>query len=69
MSAPHEALIEDSLHSTVKAFFDRVALCPPEPSWCSLCGQEMQHLKASFSLSGSDYAWQVLLPVCSCELK
>ena len=69
MSVPHEVLTEDSLRSTVKAFFDRVSLCPPQPKWCSQCGQEMHYLKASFSLSGTDCAWQVLLPVCPCELE
>jgi hypothetical protein len=69
MSAPHELATEQSLHNTVKAFFDKVSLCPPQPELCSRCGREMQYVKASFSLSGTDCSWQVLLPVCTCELK
>jgi hypothetical protein len=68
MSIPHQLEIDQSLHNTVKAFFDKVSLCPPQPRWCSQCGQEMQYMKARFSLSGTDCAWQVLLPVCACEL-
>ena len=69
MSSPHQPEIDRSLHDSVKSFFDRVSFYPPQPRWCSRCGQEMQYLKALFSLSGTDCSWQVLLPVCPCELE
>jgi hypothetical protein len=69
MSIPHQFEIDQSLGSAVKTFFDKVSLCPPQPRRCLRCGQEMQYLNASFSLSGTDNTWQVLLPVCPCELE
>jgi hypothetical protein len=69
MSVPHQFEIDQSLRSAVKTFFDKVSLCPPQPRRCLRCGQEMQYLNASFSLSGTDCIWQVNLPVCPCELE
>jgi len=69
MSIPHQFEIEQSLRSAVKTLFDKVSLCPPQPRWCLRCGQEMQYLNASLSLSGTDCTWQVNLPVCPCELE
>jgi hypothetical protein len=69
MSTPHQFEIDQSLRSPVKMFFDEVSLYPPQPRRCLQCGQEMQYLKARFSLSGTDCTWQVLLPVCPCELE
>jgi len=69
MSIPHQVEIDQSLRSAVKTLFDKVSLCPPQPRRCLRCGQEMQYLNASFSLSGTDCTWQLHLPVCPCELE
>ena len=69
MRASSQSETSQSLQSAVKAFFDKVSECPPPVRWCLECGQEMQYLQARFFLSGTDFSWQVLLPVCPCELE
>jgi hypothetical protein len=55
MSIRHQFEIDRSLRSAVKTFFEKMSLCPPQPRRCLWCGQEMQYMNASFSLSGTDY--------------
>jgi hypothetical protein len=69
MLAPHQLATEESVQSAVKAFFDKVSLSRPQPKLCPQCGREMQYLQARFSLAGTELTWQVLLPVCVCELE
>ena len=68
MSTTPELTTHQRLQSTIKAFFDKASLIPPQSRSCPECGREMQFLKSIFSLSGTDLAWQILLPVCACEL-
>ena len=69
MSAPRESATDQPRESAVEAFLDKVSLIPPQPRWCLQCGREIKYRKATFSLFGTKLTWQVLLPVCACELE
>jgi hypothetical protein len=68
MKSDYMAEREASLEIAIKLFLNDVASRPAERQTCSRCGKEMEHLETTFVLFGTDSCWNVLLPICHCEL-
>jgi hypothetical protein len=59
-----------NLPNSLEEFLHRQSVAPREKLHCPECGSVMQNAETSFTLFGTEKAWNLTLPVClDCDPK
>jgi hypothetical protein len=62
---PANKIVQQKIADALEDFFSGESL-RGEPERCSRCGAAMQYRTATFWLYGTDSAWNMRVPTCTC---
>jgi hypothetical protein len=61
----HKEVIRRAIHELM----DDLSSYPSEAHFCKSCGERMRYIETTFSLYGTERAWNVAVPACACAIK